>query len=136
MINRQQLFVAGFCFLVVFNIRFTDCKHLHNGTFHFYPKSSQKHYLIIRHGSSQKEVEVGTGDTIYWKVSWLNDCTSTADYISGGMFKTEQEKNFLVSHKLIVEILDVASDHYLIRGNLDSLNSPHQLTDTIWMKAK
>ncbi len=112
-----------------------SCKELKNGQFHFYGKQSSVHYLIIRQDSIQKEVNLATKDTSCWKVGWIDECTYTANYLSGGM-KSEEEQNFLRSHITIIQIQKATRDFYIIKGSLDSLNSKMSMVDTVWRKPK
>lgn len=112
------------------------CKDLKNGRFHFYGKHSEIHFLLIRQDSIQKEVNVVSNDTSYWKLKWINDCTYTANYLSGGGMKSEDEQKFLRSHTTIIEIQKATPEFYIIKGALDSLNSKMTVVDTVWMRAK
>ena len=84
----------------------------------------------------QKEVNVATNDTSYWKVDWIDDCTYTANYLFGGGMKSEDEQTFLRSHTTIIQIQKTTPDYYIIKGALDSLNSKMNVVDTVWMRAK
>jgi hypothetical protein len=112
------------------------CKDLKNGQFHFYGKQSEAHFLIIRQDSLQKEVNLATKDTSFWKVSWIDECTYAANYLSGGGIKSEEEKNFLRSHTAIVRIQKATTGYYIIKGALYSLTSKLNVVDTVWMRAK
>jgi hypothetical protein len=69
-------------------------------------------------------------------VSWLNDCTFSAHYISGGQAKSDEEKDFLYNHKTVVQILKITPEYYIVEGSLDSLNSEMSIRDTIWIQGK
>jgi hypothetical protein len=92
--------------------------------------------LVIRQDSLQKELNLNTGDTTYWKVNWLDDCTFLAHYISGGLAKSDEEKDFLHNHKTVVQILKITPEYYIVEGSLDSLNSEMSIIDTIWIQGK
>ncbi len=113
-----------------------SCEGLRNGQFYYYGKQSGEHFLILRQGSLQKEVNTVTKDTSYWSVAWINDCTYTASYLSGGGMKSNEEISFLRSHITIIQVQKVTTDYYIIKGALDSLNSRMYLVDTVWMKAR
>lgn len=113
-----------------------SCKDLKNGQFHFYGKQSEAHFLIIRQDSLQKEVNLATKDTSFWKVFWIDECTYAANYLSGGGIKSEEEKNFLRSHTAIIQIQQATTGYYIIKSALDSLPSKLNVVDTVWMRAK
>ena len=114
----------------------TDCKELKNGRFHFYGKQSNDHFLILRQDSLQREVNLSTNDTSYWRIGWIDECTYKANYISGGGIKSEEEKSFLQNHSTIIQIQKVTPDYYVVKGALDSLNSKLNIVDTVWIRAK
>ncbi|MCU7550898.1 hypothetical protein OCK74_17390 [Chitinophagaceae bacterium LB-8] len=113
-----------------------SCKDIKNGKFQFYSKRSGERYLVIRQDTLQKELNINTGDTSYWKVKWLSDCTFSATYLSGGPEKTEEEKDFLTRHQTVVQILKITPTYYIVEGSLDSINSDMSIVDTIWIKGK
>jgi hypothetical protein len=113
-----------------------DCKKFRNGKFHFYGKQSSVHFLILRQDSIQREVNVYTNDTSYWKIKWVDHCTYTANYLSGGGIKFEKEKNFLLNHTTFIQIQKTTSDYYIVKGALDSLNSKLNVVDTVWLRVK
>lgn len=79
---------------------------------------------------------MNTGDTLYWKVKWLSDCTFAARFISGGTQQSEEEKEFLSQHQTVVQILKITPEYYIVEGSLDSVNSEMSIRDTIWIKGK
>lgn len=129
------LIAAGLSFMQWHAVN-VECKDLRNGRFHYYGKQSEVHFLILRQDSIQKEVNVATNDTSYWRVAWIDDCTYTANYLSGGGMKSEEEKSFLRSHTTIMQIQKTTADYYIVKGALDSLNSRMNVEDTVWMRAK
>ncbi|MDB5199784.1 MAG: hypothetical protein JWO92_1747 [Chitinophagaceae bacterium] len=112
------------------------CRDVKNGRFHFYGKELNKHYEIIRQDTLQKEVNLSTGDTSFWKVSWIDECTYTARYLFGGGEKSEEEKNFLLTHITFIQIQKATPKYYIVLGALDSLSSTFRIVDTVWMQAK
>ena len=138
-INKLRFFILLFflsSLLMQCQPNVITCKDIKNGKFRFYSKRSGDQYLVIRHDSLQKELNLTTGDTSYWKVSWLNDCTFSAHYISGGPAKSDEEKDFLHNHKTVVQILKITPEYYIVQGSLDSLHSAMSIRDTIWIQGK
>ncbi len=113
-----------------------SCKELRNGVFHFYGKQSKDYYIILRQDSLQREVNVATNDTSFWKVDWVDDCIFSLKYSSGGRNRSEEEKKFLLNHITVIQIQKITADYYVVKGSLDSLNSRFNLIDTVWMQPK
>lgn len=113
-----------------------SCNDVQNGQFHFYGKDLGIHYLIIRKDSVQKEINLATHDTSFWKISWSGECIYTAKYLYGGGIKSEEQKNFLLNHTTVIQIQKTTPEYYIFKGALDSLTSKFSAIDTIWLKAK
>jgi hypothetical protein len=112
------------------------CTDLRDGVFYSYPKNTAKQYVITRQGEYQKEIDLVTGDTTLWKVSWLNDCTYCLTYISGSAKLTGEIKTLLESHKLVTKIESISGDFYTYFFYLDKAAGKYLLTDTIWSQKK
>ena len=132
-----MLLVVGTSFVFTgFYFKTFSCEGVRNGTFHFYPKGSNKHYIVIRKDSLQKELIANTSDTSYWRIHWLSECTLTAKYISGGPVNDKNEIAFLNNHITLFKILEVTKDYYRVKLSLDSLSSAQTAEDTVWRKEK
>ncbi len=110
-----------------------DCQNVREGEYYFNPKQSPKKYLLVRTAAIQKEIEINTHDTAYWKLKWLTDCKFTLEFSHRVDKITPQEKRLLKSHKVVVEIMSVAQDYYIGRYDLDALTSK-SVIDTFWVK--
>jgi hypothetical protein len=69
-------------------------------------------------------------------IKWVDDCTYTANYLSGTKKKPELEIKFLSQHSTFMTCQHVTPVYYVVRGSLDSLNSPLFISDTMWVKPK
>jgi hypothetical protein len=114
----------------------SGCDKIKNGTFYFYPLRSQKEFVIIRDDSIQKEIDIKTSDTSFWKVEWVNNCHLNLKFIRSSQSMSNAKKSFFNSHITVVEVLDVTKDYYIFKGGLDSINNANILTDTMWLKAR
>jgi hypothetical protein len=112
----------------------SDCRDVQEGVFYFFPKGSTKKFVVIRNGPVQKEVEVNTSDTSYWKIDWRTDCNFTLEF-SKRPAGSAEDNSLYRSHKIAVEILNVTKDYYSFRAGVDSISSS-SLVDTLWMKEK
>jgi hypothetical protein len=113
-----------------------DCSRIHNGTFHFYSKFSKTHYILLRQDSLQTEIDLTWKDTSYWKISWMSDCIYTAQYLYGGHWESEEQKQFVQQHLTVIQVQQLGEDYYIFKGTLDSLNSERSRIDTIWLHPK
>jgi hypothetical protein len=136
--KKLAIFLISFLFSIISlaQSKSLDCSNIKNGTFYFYPTNSQQKFLIIRDRSVQKEINMITYDTSFWKVTWQNNCVFNLKFIRKSQPITTEEKSFFNSHISIVKILIVKKDYYVFKGGFDSINSAIALTDTLWYKAK
>ena len=109
-----------------------DCQNVRNGKYYFQPRNSSKKFLVIRTDSIQKEVEVNSHDTSYWKINWITDCSFTLEFGNSTKNLTIQEKSFYASRKVVVKIVTVTKDYYSFKVDFDSISS-RSLSDTLWM---
>lgn len=110
-----------------------NCRNVRKGEYYFQPANSTKKFLVVRTGTFQKEVEINTRDTSYWKIKWIADCRFTLEFSHRTNKLTMQERSFYASRKIVVQILNVTRDYYSFKAGLDSISS-RSLIDTLWMK--
>jgi hypothetical protein len=111
------------------------CKDIHNGQYYFHSRRIGDRYKIIRNGYTQTEINLTKKDTTRWKLTWLDDCTCTAEYISGGN-KSIEEKLFLAKHKSIAQFLKVTPNYYITKMAFDSVKAKFSSIDTTWMRPR
>ncbi|MES1249438.1 MAG: hypothetical protein ABUL46_02070, partial [Chitinophaga rupis] len=58
---------------------------IHDGLFYLYPKNTAARLVDIRQGDEVLETEIGKTDTTRWTVKWIDDCTYSLKYVSGGL---------------------------------------------------
>lgn len=113
-----------------------DCSSIRSGIFYFYPLNSPKKFIITREGLIQKEINIQTSDTSFWKVTWKSDCIFNLKFTRRTQPISDQEKLFLTSHNTIIKILSVTKDYYVFKANINLGNTISTLTDTLWIKPK
>jgi hypothetical protein len=109
------------------------CPDVHNGFFHYYPKTSAAHYIDIRDGNVVHEIETGKGDTSVWSINWLSDCRYKLQYVSGGNFN-EKQLEVLRKSSPEFEIAKVADNYYVFDGFVDKKQVI--VSDTMWLHEK
>lgn len=114
----------------------TDCRRVKNGTFYFYPPNDQKGFIVIRNGATQREVNLSTGDTTFWKVRWKSACAFDVRFIRKSLPMSLAEAKFYDSHTTVFEVLKCQKDYYVFKGGLDSIDNPNALIDTMWLKPR
>ena len=112
------------------------CNEIKNGIFYYYPKNSADKCAIIREGNLQKETRVTPGDTIMWKVLWLNDCTYSLKFISSNALIPIDNLKILKKEALIYKINSVQTSYYTFEGYLGTESSTPFQKDTIWIDEK
>lgn len=120
--------------LPIFNfaqLKNPDCKNIKTGNFYFYPPTSSKGFLIIRDKATQKEINLQTGDTSFWKIRWQSPCAFTLSFLRKSRRVSNEELSFFNSHKVAVEIFRVTKDYYIFKGRLDNMATSN-VTDTVW----
>lgn len=136
--NLISILVASISPLLMFSqsIKTNNCSKVKQGTFYFYPVKGQSVFTIIRENGIQKEINIKTGDTTFWKIRWRSACEFNLKFIRKSRFVSNEEKLFYNSHLSVVRILNVSKDYYIFNAGLDSLNVKNVLTDTLWFKAR
>ena len=113
-----------------------DCKDVKKGVFYLYPSSLPKGFIILRNDSIQKEINIETKDTSFWKINWKNSCTFNLKFIRSTQAMPEEEKKFYNLHQPVINVLGVTKDYYIFKVGLDSINAAKVIIDTIWFKAR
>lgn len=113
-----------------------DCSTLKDGTFYFYPPDSSEPFQIIRKDSIQKEINMKTLDTSFWKIIWLNDCIANLHLIRTTRKIEDDERAFLFGHSSVMHVLSISDKYYIFQGGLDSLNSQFTIIDTVWFNKR
>jgi hypothetical protein len=113
-----------------------NCSDVRNGTFNYFDRRENESETFIRKGTIQKEIIPKRRETIFWEVSWLNDCVYTLKYQSGGENRTSAEQKLLSKHIIVVEILHVTEDYMTFRTAFDKISNPTVLNDTLWIKQR
>jgi hypothetical protein len=136
-----QLTSKLFCICITFLLsavaaKAQDCEGLKNGTFYSYPKNSAKSYLIKRNGDYQYEKDIGNGDSIVYKIEWLNNCKYSLKFISTNVKLTDEESAFWEKHNLLYEITGSTSNYYTYKGYLDKSSNLTIQLDTMWLTQK
>jgi hypothetical protein len=113
-----------------------NCLDVKNGTFNYFDKREGETEIFIRKGDIQREISPKRRETIYWEVNWLNNCTYTLKYQSGGEDRSAAEQKLLNKHLVVVEILQVTDDYMTFRASMDKITNPTVLNDTLWIKQR
>ena len=113
-----------------------SCSDIRNGTFNYFNRLAGEQEIFVRNGVVQKEITPKRRETLYWEVNWLNDCTYTLKYQSGGENRPPAELKILNKHIIVVEILHVTEDFMTFRTAYDKVTNPTVLNDTLWIKQR
>lgn len=111
------------------------CNDVKNGTF-IYAGKNDYPVSYVRNGTLQKEIIPQRKETILWEVTWINDCTYSLKYISGGEQRTKAEQDIFRKHTIVSEIVQVTEDYYTFRSALDKITNKTILEDTLWIKQR
>lgn len=110
------------------------CSEVKEGVFYSNPNNSNDQWRSERKGAMQTEINLVTGDTSTWQVSWENDCQYTLKYLSGGKQLKKEETAFLKEHSIVFAINAVTSDYYIISQYIDKAGNIPFMIDTMWRR--
>src|SRR5918993_35636 len=113
-----------------------DCSRLRNGTFYSYPKNSNLSFRYERSDNTQKEINLTTGETAIYEITWDGKCNYSLKYQSGYKKLNSDVADFLENHKLIVKVVDVNSLYCAFEVHADKLKNPLLSSDTLWFSEK
>ncbi len=108
-----------------------SCSDIKNGTFYSYPKNTNESWKIIRNGSTEKDINLITGDSSIWNINWQNECQYKMKYLSGGKLKKE-DANLFKNHELVLSVEVNNASYYLTDYYLDKKTKSPFLSDTVW----
>lgn len=131
-----MLSIALACFFISCKEKKAGCAGLKTGTFYFYPKQSGKSFKFERNDSLQTEIDLVTGDTSFWKITWQGDCQFTAGFISRTSPISQAESDFYASHTTTIEIVGPQKDYYLIKATINPPVRYEYPSDTVWLHPK
>jgi hypothetical protein len=106
------------------------------GIFYCNPINSGKSYTIIRTDSSQTEIDISSGDSSFWRISWLNDSSFSLKHLRSTRQMSVEEIQFYIRHIVICKVNDITFRYYTYSAAMDSLNSGWIVKDTIWFKPR
>jgi|GEM_PF-1205180 hypothetical protein len=112
------------------------CADVKNGVFYFLDHRDNDRETFTRKGGLQKESSPKKKETIFWEVNWLNDCTYTLKYQSGGENRSAGNIKFMEKHIVVIEILQVTEDYLTFRSAFDKITNKIVLADTLWIKQR
>ena len=113
-----------------------SCRDLRTGIFYAYPKNMEGRYFYTRDSLFQKEIEVIKGDTLVWKVKWLNSCTYSLKYVSGYKEEDKDQADFANKHIVIVKIKAITDNYYTYSAYIDEISDNPVVSDTLWLTEK
>src|SRR4051812_18988736 len=94
----RQFVCATFFLVPLLSMAQLECKDLHNGIFYTYWPKSDDHFVSIMQGNKLTEIAVNLGDTVHYRVDWIDDCTFTMQYASGGKKLSGKVLQFNMDH--------------------------------------
>jgi hypothetical protein len=135
-LNRFVIIFFFFPLISLGQSKNVDCSSVRKGIFYFYPHASQTKFAIVRDDSTQKEVNMNTNDTSFWRISWKNNCMFKLKFVRKSDSISDEERDFYNSHTLSVKILIVTKNYYTFKADMDPAAIQTPLVDTLWFKAR
>jgi len=130
--------VSTIIFLILFSFACRDnrkeCRIAQTGTFYYYPRNTNRQFRIIRTANLQTEIDLATGDSSFWRISWKSECNFSVSFIRNTRVMSEKEREFYLSHVLNCKILTIAPTYYIFKAIAEPSAGFKPVTDTIWLK--
>jgi hypothetical protein len=128
--------LAGLLLMLLFscNERDANCSPIKGGIFFSKPRGSDTWYKTIRHDSLQQEINLNTGDTSLWKVTWLSDCKYSVQYISGIHMESKEMDQFYRAATFVATVTSVTPDCYVFSAEATASKQHIVYSDTAWKK--
>ena len=112
------------------------CPGIQTGVFYSYPLNTADRWKSERTGDIQQEINLETGDTLLFKVSWGRNCTYTLKYMSGGKKISKEELALLKQYSLVHTVSESTPGYYIATTYLNEPNDYPISVDTMWNKEK
>jgi len=113
-----------------------SCPDIRNGVFYSYPMNTIDRWKSERNGDIQKEINIETGDTLIFKVSWDRDCEYKLKYQSGGKKLKKEELNMLKQYNFVYTVSEATPNYYIATTFLNEPNDYPISVDTMWNKER
>jgi hypothetical protein len=113
-----------------------SCADLKTGIFYYYPKNVSGRFIDVRDNEFLHEKSMDNEDSGLSKIKWINDCSYSLKYIRGNAKLPVETLQFLKSHDLVYEIINITENYYTFKGYVDKTSNPAFLTDTMWFSEK
>ncbi len=111
-------------------------RDLKNGTFSYYPRKLNNHFVTKRNCNFQIETNEKTGDTLLMKINWINNYNYTLRYISSSGKTAKAIPPFIKKHTLAFHVVKVTYDYYIYKSFIEKISKHPLQTDTLWWNAK
>jgi hypothetical protein len=122
--------------LSAFSQNAPSCAELKSGIFYFYQKNSADRYIIYRADAVQKEVNVQTGDSTFWELQWIDDCSYSLKIKSTSVKLSPEAKKMAAEHKLVYTIKKITAEYYTYQSTIDKPSNLKLSEDTMWLSEK
>lgn len=108
------------------------CQNLKNGSFYSYPANAADNWKSERNGDLQAEINLTTGDTIHFQVTWSGACQYSLKYKSGGKKLKREALTIFKQHTFVNVINSTAPDYYVTTSYIDAPTNYPIAIDTMW----
>ncbi|ULT41740.1 hypothetical protein KRR40_45405 [Niabella defluvii] len=92
------------------------CANIKTGRFYFYPQNTKQFFVILRSDSLQREINVVTNDTSYWKINWKSPCVFDLIFLKTTKKLSTEELEFYKSNLISTQILEATKIIIFLKG--------------------
>ena len=108
------------------------CQNVKEGIFYSYPTNANDNWKSVRTGDLQQEINLTTGDTILFQVSWPDKCQYSLKYKSGGKKLSRDVLTMFKQYAYVSVITQATPDYYITTSYLESPKNYPIAVDTMW----
>src|SRR6476620_4513361 len=112
------------------------CSSLRNSISYSYWPESSEHFITIIEGNKLTDIVGNLNDTVIYRIDWIDSCTFSMQYLSGGNKLPEKILNFNKEHIFYNKIDKITDEYVVSRTFQDKLKGRMLKRDTSWFSPK
>jgi hypothetical protein len=112
------------------------CRDLHNGITYTYGANSTDEVISIMDKNKLTQVVVNLDDTVCYRVDWIDECSFSMQYVSGGSKVPEKIINFNANHIFYYSVEKITEEYFIGKIIQDRPKGRMLGKDTSWFAPK
>src|SRR5690348_16340905 len=112
------------------------CSSLRNSISYTYWPESSESFITIIEGNKLTDIVGNLHDTVIYRIDWIDSCTFSMQYLSGGKKLPEKILNFNRDHIFYNKVDKITDEYFVSRTFQDKLKGRMLKKDTSWFSPK